>query len=98
MANKLRRMLCPTPEQQLEDYFFLVDIHNELKVKKGCSTCKHCIHVRDYPGFCTAEECECDIGLECDTVLFTIKNCPKWEEKVIEPWEEIKGLLKAERR
>jgi len=53
-------------------------LYNEQKGNKGCSTCKNCKHVINYPGFVTAEESICTVGLECDTVLFTVKNCPKW--------------------
>lgn len=53
-------------------------LYNEQKADKGCSTCKNCKHVRDYPGFVTGEECDCEAGLACDTVLFSLKNCPKW--------------------
>ena len=81
MENKLRRIFCPTEEEQLEDLKQYLTLHEKLKVKKGCSTCEHCIHVRNYPGFVTAEECECTAGLECDTVLFSVENCPKWQEK-----------------
>lgn len=81
--NKIRRIFCPTPEEQLEDFKKYKMIHDELKVKKGCSTCIHCKHVRNYPGFVTGEECECDTGLECDTVLFQVEQCPKWEDN----WE-----------
>lgn len=56
----------------------LEKIYNELKDKKGCSTCKNCKHVYLYPPFVTAEECECTVGLKCDTVLFSVENCPKW--------------------
>lgn len=54
------------------------ELYDKQKAGKGCSTCKHCAHVRNYPGFITGEECECDAGLKCDTVLFSVKNCPKW--------------------
>ena len=88
MGNKLRRIFCPTPEEQREDFEELKRIHNELKIKKGCSTCIHCIHVRDYPGFVTGEECECNAGLKPDTVFFSVENCPKWEEDVPKFWLE----------
>jgi hypothetical protein len=55
-----------------------MNLYNEFKIKRGCSTCKHCKHVNDYPAFVTAEECICMAGLECDTVLFSVKNCKKW--------------------
>lgn len=57
------------------------NLYDNLKVNKGCSTCKNCEYVRKYPDYITAEECVCTVGLECDTVLFTVKNCPKWVGK-----------------
>ena len=60
------------------------ELYNKQKIYKGCSTCKHCVHVRNYPGFVTGEECECDAGLKCDTVFFSVKNCPKWIGKMEE--------------
>ena len=80
MIKSFRRVFNPTVEEQKEDFLFLKKIHDELVKEKGCSTCIHCIHVINYPGFVTGEECECDVGLECDTVLFKVKNCEKWEE------------------
>jgi hypothetical protein len=56
-------------------------LYNEQKDDKGCSTCKHCEHIHDYPAYVTAEESICRAGLECDTVYFTVKNCPKWVGK-----------------
>ena len=53
-------------------------LYDKQKVDKGCSTCKYCEHIYNYPGYVTAEESICRVGLECDTVYFTIKNCPKW--------------------
>ena len=76
--NKLRRIFNPTREEQEEDRQKYKALYYELAEKKGCSTCKHCIHVRNYPGFVTAEECECSAGLECDTVLFSVENCTEW--------------------
>ena len=78
--NKLRRIFYPTREEQLEDLKKYKTIHDELKVKKGCSTCIHCIHIRDFPDFVTGEECVCAVGLACDTVLFLVEQCPKWED------------------
>ena len=51
MANKLRRIFCPTLEEQKEDFDRYKKIHDELAMKKGCSTCKYCVHVRHYPSF-----------------------------------------------
>ena len=82
--NKLRRIFNPTEEEQEEDRRKHKELHYELAEKKGCSTCKHCIRVINYPGFVTAEECECAVGLKCDTVLFSVTNCPEW----IDSYEE----------
>ncbi len=57
-------------------------LYNEQKGIKGCSTCKHCEHIHNYPGYVSAEESICRAGLECDTVCFTVKNCPKYLHKV----------------
>ena len=81
MGNKLRRIFTPTHEEMEENLQQFLKIYRELAKEKGCVTCKHCIHVASYPGFVTAEEFECDAGLECDTVLHTVKNCVKWQEK-----------------
>lgn len=79
--NKLRSMFDPTPEEKAELYKRLKEIHDEAAKNKGCSTCKNIRHVIDYPGFVTGEENECTAGLECDTVLFRVNNCPLYEEK-----------------
>lgn len=82
--NKLRRMFAPTPEEEIEDNFVFEKMFNKLAEEKGCCTCNYCRHVIDYPGFVTGEESKCDVGLQCDTVYFSVRNCPKWERKVIE--------------
>jgi hypothetical protein len=71
--NKLKCFFCDT--YSLESIKLR---YNELKKKKGCSTCKYCERAHDYPSFTTGEECICKAGLECDTVCFTVKDCPKW--------------------
>ena len=81
MGNRLRRIFSPTPEEVEEDLQKLRKIYDDLKQNKGCSTCRHCVHVADYPGYITAEECKCRAGLTCDTVLFSVKNCERWEER-----------------
>lgn len=81
MGNKIRRIFCPTLEEKKEDWEKLKNIYNEQIKDHGCSTCIHCIHIINYPGFVTGEENECNAGLECDTVLFSVKNCPKWEKR-----------------
>jgi hypothetical protein len=77
--NKLNRIFNPTPEEQQEDKKRLLSIYREQAEFKGCSTCKYCKHIIDYPGFVIGEECVCLAGLKCDTVLFLINNCPKWK-------------------
>ena len=74
--NKLRCMLCNKYAEEST-----LKLYNELKDKRGCSTCAHCKHVNDYPAFVIAEECVCMAGLECDTVLFTVKDCKEWVGK-----------------
>lgn len=74
MKNKLRCTFCTKYQDEQCEL-----IYNEMKVYKDCSTCAHCKHVRYLPGFVTGEECECQVGLECDTVAFSVKNCPKWK-------------------
>ena len=80
MGNKLRDVFSPSKEklQEFEDRAY--ELHKSFSVEKGCITCKHCKHVIDYPGFVTGEECECDVGLECDTVLHSVKYCDQWED------------------
>lgn len=80
MIVNFHEVFYPTPEQIQEAEERFRKLHEELAVKRGCSTCKHCIHVRNYPDYVTGEECECDAGLECDTVLFQVNNCEKWED------------------
>lgn len=90
MANKLKEIFDPSPEQKKEWINRYHKIHKELSVKRGCSTCKHCKHVLNLPGFVTGEECECDVGLACDTVLFSVKNCEQWEDG----WNEKVGNVR----
>lgn len=90
MGNELRRIFAPTPEEQEEDLKSFEAIFEEQTKRKGCTTCSHCHHVISYPGFVTGEECECDAGHECDTVLGTVRNCPSWEKARFR-WEEAKN-------
>ena len=66
---------------------YIKKLYDDQKEDRGCSTCRYCEHVCNYPGFVTAEESVCKAGLECDTVLFTVKNCPKWAGE----FERLKG-------
>lgn len=81
MKYNFRRIFAPTPEEQAEDWERYMKLHRELAKKKGCSTCGNIRHVISYPGFVMGEENECTAGLECDTVLFTVKNCPQWVDR-----------------
>lgn len=90
MNNKLRRIFCPTLEEQEEDRKQLLEIHRELAKEKGCSTCAYIRHVIDYPGFVTGEAFECATGLECDTVLHTVKNCINWVDSESPEGKQIK--------
>lgn len=87
--NKLRRVFNPTADEQREDYNRIKEIHEEQKLNRGCTTCLHCHHVISYPGVTTAEECECGAGLNCDTVLGSVKNCPTWKEKRFPSFEKF---------
>lgn len=71
--NKLKCLVC-------DEYFFetIKKLYNEQKKNRGCSTCKNCKRVRNYPGYVTGEESVCIAGLQCDTVQFSVKDCPKW--------------------
>lgn len=79
--GRFRRVFFPTPEEEKEDIKKFKKLWDEGVKKRGCITCANCIHVISYPGFVTAEECECQVGLECDTVLGTITNCEKYVER-----------------
>jgi len=74
--NRLRCAFCGKYAEELS-----LKLYNEQKGERGCATCRWCKHVYDYPAFVTAEECICTAGLECDTVLFSIKDCKEWVGK-----------------
>lgn len=79
--NKLRSMFNPTPEEAEALNKRLKKIFDEAAKSRGCATCQNLQHVVDYPGFVTGEENECTVGLQCDTVYFTVNNCPQYKEK-----------------
>lgn len=81
MIADFYRTFKPTDEERTEDRERYRRLCDKLKTKKGCSTCRHCKHVVDYPDFVLGEECTCEAGLECDTVLFSVVNCECWEEE-----------------
>ncbi len=71
--NKLRCMFCDAYGHEL-----IMKLYNEQKANKSCSTCKNCKRVCEYPSYVLGEECDCTVGLQCDTVFFKVKDCPKW--------------------
>ncbi len=79
-----RRTFFPTKEEIHQQCEFLRIIHRESAKKRGCNSCANCVQVRHYPGFVMAEECECKVGLKCDTVLDRVRNCEKYIEYDIE--------------
>lgn len=85
MMCGFRRTFQPTPEEKAEDIWKLKKMWDENVKKRGYTTCANCEHVRHYPDFVTGEEHECKVGLKCDTILGTVKNCKKYvEAEVIE--------------
>lgn len=85
MTFDFRRTFQPTPEEKKKDTEFLQRLWDENKKKRGCLTCANCKHIRNYPGFVLGEENECTVGLECDTILDSVKNCEQYIEGT---WEE----------
>jgi len=87
-VNKLRRVFCPTPEEEREDFRNLAAIiRNNIK-NRVCGTCVHYITVPGYhPGFVTGADEDCDTG-RCP-----IATC---EEYKLNP-EELDNLHEAER-
>ena len=75
--NKLKCTFCEDYGKELS-----LILYNEAKVDKGCDTCKYCKHMYHYPAYITAEECVCEAGLECDTVLFRVKDFESWVGKL----------------
>ena len=45
--NKLREIFNKSFDEKL------YEIHKELAKNRGCSICKHCIHVVNYPSYIT---------------------------------------------
>lgn len=92
MMSTFRRVFFPTKEEIHQQCEFLRIIHRENAKKRGCNSCANCVHVRHYPGFVTGEECECTVGLKCDTMLDTVRNCEKYIEYDIEEYlKDIEG-------
>lgn len=80
MIYDFRRVFQPTEKEKKQDELQLKKIWDEAKKKRNCVTCEYCVHVIDYPGFVTGEECECTVGLKCDTILDTTVNCRQYKE------------------
>lgn len=93
MGNRLRRIFNPSPEVFAEDLKTIKAIHKEVAKEHDCSTCKHIKHINDYPGYYTGEEYECAVGLTCNTILYSVKNCPNWMDR----WDSCDNLEKGER-
>lgn len=77
------KVFHPTPAERADQVRVLLELHAKLAKEKNCITCRNCVRVTSLPGFVTGEEYECAVGLECDTVLDTIKNCPKYNKREI---------------
>ena len=84
MGNKIRDIFCPSEEKVAAYRAQRMLIFESLSKREGCETCAHCRRITEYPGFVTGEECECTVGLACDTVLFRVTHCPKYEKRIIE--------------
>ena len=89
MFCDFRRTFRPTPEEKKKDIEFLQRLWDENKKKRGCLTCANSKHIRNYPGFVLGEEYECIVGLECDTILDSVRNCEQYVEGT---WEETEDL------
>lgn len=71
---------CEIP-QKLENQLLLIRAYIYRSQKKSCLTCRKCKEMYRYPGFVTAEECVCTDGLECDTIMDRVQNCPNYEHR-----------------
>ena len=49
MSNAIRRLFCPTPEEEAEDLAKFIALHKELAKDRGCETCRNTRHMVDYP-------------------------------------------------
>ena len=82
MFCNFRRIWNPTEGEKKSDEEFNRKIFDDCVKEQGCSVCIHCKRVRhDDCGLCTAEDYDCEAGLKCDTVFFTVKNCPNFESR-----------------
>ena len=81
MGNIIYDIFNPDSEYNKDLERRMRKVFDEESKNRGCATCVHCIHVINYPGFVTGEECECNAGLECDTVLHSVKNCETYEKR-----------------
>ena len=75
MGNKLREMF----ETTNEDIERMRKLYNESAKDKGCSTCRWCVPDTEHLYLnWAAERSKCLKGLECETVLFRVKDCPQY--------------------
>ena len=72
MSSKLRRIFNPTPEEQIQDYKFLLELHREQLGQ--CSTCANLI-TGDMSGVVT------DYGMcRKNSPLFSAKVCGRTDK------------------
>ena len=72
MSSKLRRIFNPTPEEQIQDYKFLLELHREQLGQ--CSTCANLI-TGDMSGVVT------DYGIcRINSPLFSAKVCGRTDK------------------
>ena len=79
--NKLWELFNPTLIDQLKDMKKMKDLHDKAAVEKGCATCRNKELIGEYnPSWYDCEKYRCTMGLECDTMLSSVKDCPMWED------------------
>ena len=79
MSNKLRRVLCPTPEEQKEDLKKRLKLWGEAVKEKSCSVCVH--FYDDSTGVST--DYGCDLGgdyNDCAISRIGRGECDRWEK------------------
>lgn len=88
MSNKIRRIFCPTPEEELEDVEKIAEIREALK-----GTCSACIHHEesDLPGYFT-DYGRCRVGspLFGDIVTNPLVKCPSYQDREQTPGPTVK--------
>lgn len=83
MIESFYDVFKPTPEEQAMQRTRMQKVFNMAAKDEGCSTCEYCVVNTDlpyHPTFGMVEQNKCMQGLECDTVLFSVKHCPKYKK------------------